>query len=130
MSGSYYNTPREYGERAKALRKQAPLAERLLSNALSKLRVETGLRFRRQHPVPPYFADFACVKACLIIELDGASHDARQAYDARREAALRNVGWTIIRFSNADVEKNLNGVVSTIIETVENRLGGKLSAHP
>ena len=67
----------------------------------------------------PYIADFACIKAHLIIELDGPSHDARQVYDAQREAELRSRGWTIIRFTNEDVEKNLEGVILTIMEKIQ-----------
>jgi primosomal protein N' (replication factor Y) len=92
MASFHYQTPREYGKRAKALRKQSPKTERLLWNALSALRKETKLHFRRQHPLPPYIADFACIKAGLIVELDGMSHDARQIYDAKRDAILRDRG--------------------------------------
>lgn len=116
MSGNNYKTPREYGQRAKILRHQAPQAERKLWRALSALRLETGLRFRRQHPIPPYFADFACIKARFIVELDGASHDVRHNYDAKRDARLRNEGWTILRISNDEIERNLEGVVLTILE--------------
>jgi len=117
-----YQNSRDYGQRAKALRKQAPKTERLLWNALSMLRLETGLRFRRQHPLPPYFADFVCVKARLIVELDGPSHDVRQDYDAKRETELRTQGWMIMRFSNEEIENNLEGVVLIIIEKVRERL--------
>ena len=116
MPSFRFENPREFGERAKLLRKTAPKAERFLWNALSALRDETGLRFRRQHPLHPYIADFACTKARLIIELDGASHDVRYVYDAKRDADLRSRGWIIMRFNNEDVEKNLEGVVLTILE--------------
>jgi len=121
MPNYCFEKPREYGERAKALRKLAPQTERILWKALSALRQETGLRFRRQHPVPPYFADFACVRASLIIELDGPSHDARQDYDSQRDTELRRRGWTVMRFSNEEVEKNLEGVVMTILKNVRIR---------
>ena len=130
MPNYCFENSRAYGRQAKALRRQAPMVERLVWNALSALRIATGLKFRRQHPVPPYFADFACVKARLIIELDGASHDTRQIYDSRREAALRGKGWTILRFSNEDVRNNLDGVVSMIVEKAESCLRDNLPAHP
>ena len=126
MPSFHYKTPRTYGQRAKTLRKLAPKAERLLWNALSALRTETKLHFRRQHPLPPYIADFACVKARLIIELDGMSHDMRQAYDKKRDTELSRRGWTVMRFSNEEIERNLDGVTLTILETTRTRL----PAHP
>jgi very-short-patch-repair endonuclease len=59
-----------------------------------------GLHFRRQHPVGPYVADYACVKARLIVELDGNSHDERIDYDAARDADLEAMRWRILRFPN------------------------------
>jgi very-short-patch-repair endonuclease len=110
--------PRSYGEdaNAKALRRNASLPERLSWNELVSLK-DKGLKFRRQHPLYPYIADFACIEARLIIELDGQSHDTQLAYDAKREAVLRSRGWKVIRFSNDDVLNNLEGVVFTIINS-------------
>src|ERR1700733_16113524 len=96
----HYKNPREYSRRAKQLRKGSPLPERLLWNALCELRKETGLKFRRQQPLHPYIADFACMKARLVVELDGPSHDTRLAYDAKRDLDLQKMGWTVIRFTN------------------------------
>jgi very-short-patch-repair endonuclease len=101
--------------RAKELRKSGPLPERLLWNALSKIKAETGLKFRRQQPLHPYIADFACMSARLIIELDGPSHDGAQAYDAQRSDELEKMDWTVLRFTNEEVLKNLEGVVAVII---------------
>ena len=117
-----FKHPGEHTQRAKELRRDASEAERLLWKALSALRKEIGIHFRRQHPVPPYFADFACVKAKLIIELDGMSHDTRQVYDTQRDDKLRSQGWLVLRFSNEDVFKNLEGVVAQIIQTEGQRL--------
>ncbi|PQV63045.1 Protein of unknown function (DUF559) [Abditibacterium utsteinense] len=60
----------------------------------------SGFHFRRQHPIGPFIADFACIKAKLIIELDGNSHDNRQDYDANRDFVLREWGWKTLRFPN------------------------------
>jgi very-short-patch-repair endonuclease len=126
MPSYHYKNSRQHTQRAQSLRKQAPKAERLLWNALSALHKTTTFKFRRQHPLHPYIADFACVKARLIIELDGPSHDTRQTYDAKRETVLRNQGWAILRFSNEDVQKNLEGIVLTILEKVRE----SLAKHP
>ncbi len=75
-----------------------------------------GHRFLRQHPIGPYFADFACRKAGLVIELDGATHSTPEeiAHDARRTAFMEHEGWEVIRFWNHEIRSNLNGVLETI----------------
>lgn len=65
-------------------------------------------------PVGPYFADFLCREANLIIELDGYSHDMRQAYDEHRDHGLAESGYRVLRFTNNDVMTNIDGVVSEI----------------
>ncbi len=116
MPSQRYKNPQAHCERAQELRKQATQPERLLWNALLSMKEETGLKFRRQHPLYPYIADFACIKARLIIELDGPSHDTRLAYDAKRDATLQKMGWTILRFDNDDVVFNLENVVLAIFK--------------
>ncbi len=74
-------------------------------------------------PTGPYFADFLCRELNLIIEIDGGSHDHRAAYDQHREDYCLARGYQILRFSNADVMKNLEGVVSHIQATLA-------QAHP
>lgn len=118
---SFKNSP-VHIDRAKSLRKIGTLAERLLWNALTGMRQETKLKFRRQHPLHPYIADFACIKAKLIVELDGISHDARPVYDKERDAVLRRRGWRILRFANDDVLNNLEGVVLTILNSANQAL--------
>ncbi len=68
-----------------------------------------GFRFRRQHPIGPYFADFCCVPRRLIIEVDGSQHGQPQhkRKDALRTAYLRERGYRVIRFSNEQVNIEL-----------------------
>jgi very-short-patch-repair endonuclease len=75
-----------------------------------------GARFRRQHPIGPYIADFACPTFKLIVEVDGATHSSAEelAYDARRTKYLEQQGWTVLRVTNTDVYGNLDGVWSAI----------------
>ncbi len=75
-----------------------------------------GLRFRRQHPVGPFIADFACVRARLIVEVDGDSHASEEAraYDARRTRYLTKHGWRERRFSNDAVLLNLDRVLQEV----------------
>jgi very-short-patch-repair endonuclease len=121
-----YKNSREHCRFAKNLRQQSSISERMLWNALLSLKKETSLHFRRQHPLHPYIADFACVKARLIVELDCQSHDTRLAYDAKRETVLRNRGWTTIRFSNEDVLSNIESVVEKVLEKTRELLAKDL----
>jgi very-short-patch-repair endonuclease len=75
-----------------------------------------GVRFRRQHPIGPYVADFACYPLKIAIEVDGATHgsDDERRHDCRRDAYLRCEGWVVLRFTNEDMFKRLDGVLDAI----------------
>jgi very-short-patch-repair endonuclease len=109
--------------RARELRNQATPAERLLWRALSNSKVG-GHKFSRQMPVGPYFADFLCRGAGLVVEIDGWSHDVRVEHDRRRDDFIAGQGLKLLRFSNDDVLNNLDGVV----QTIDLALAGQ--AHP
>ncbi len=102
---------------ARSLRRSQTDAEAKLWGHLRGRRLD-GLKFRRQVPIVGYITDFACVDAKLIIELDGSQHAEREEADAIRTAALRLVGYEVIRFWNADVLKNVDAVLSTILDHV------------
>ena len=76
-----------------------------------------GWRFRRQHPIGPFIADFACASAKLVVEVDGATHSSpvERSYDQARTNYLEARGWTVLRVWNTDVYDNLNGVLDTIL---------------
>ena len=99
--------------RAKELRNAATPAERALWRCLSGRKIG-GWKFSRQMPVGPYFADFLCREAQLIVELDGYSHDMRQAHDNRRDQWIAQNGYRTLRFTNENVMSNLEGVVAEI----------------
>ena len=107
--------------RARALRREATPAERALWHYLS--RSQTGAKFSRQMPVGPWFADFLCRELLLVVELDGSSHDCAPERDARRDAWMAANGFTVLRFANADVHGNVEGVVTAIRLEIE-RLRG------
>lgn len=71
-----------------------------------------GAKFRRQHPIGPYIADFACVERMLVVEVDGATHSTpeERAHDQLGTAFLRAEGWRVLRVRNSDVYENLDGV--------------------
>jgi len=103
---------------ARTLRSGMTLAEQRLWNALRGKQIE-NTRFRRQHPIGPYIADFACVEQLLIVELDGGQHQEQIEYDDRRTAFLQQQGWKVLRFWNNDVMSNLDGVLSSIVTAFE-----------
>ena len=82
-----------------------------------------GLHFRRQVPREGYIVDFACLKSKLIIELDGAQHGEadHSRKDAARDARLRALGFTILRFWNNEVNENIDGVIETIFRAADAR---------
>lgn len=75
-----------------------------------------GLRFRRQHPVPPYIVDFYCHMHRLVVEVDGPHHGEPEqaAHDTARTAFLETQGLQVLRFTVYEVEEALEGVLRTI----------------
>jgi very-short-patch-repair endonuclease len=104
---------------ARRLRRDSTLAEHKLWQALRNDAL--GVPFRRQHPIPPYIADFAAPSLGLIVEVDGGQH-AGDA-DAERDAALAAAGWRILRLWNNDVVGNLTGVLHRVGEVIAEQRG-------
>lgn len=99
-------------ERARTLRREAPPLERKLWRYLSGGAL--GAKFSRQMPVGPYFADFLCRELMIVVELDGYSHNLRLAHDAERDRFMAEAGYKVLRFTNADVQGNVEGVATAI----------------
>ena len=109
-------------KRARKLRREMSLPEVLLWRELR--RRSEGFKFRKQFPQGPYVLDFACLEVRLAIEVDGEAHDRgdRPNRDERRDAYLRELGFTVTRIPAREVLKNLEGVVLGIVEQCR-RLG-------
>jgi very-short-patch-repair endonuclease len=105
--------------RARELRKRQTDAESLLWRNLRR-RNFVGVKFRRQHPVEGYIADFYCGEARLVVELDGGGHaeDGQARYDGERTIALARAGIRVLRFWNTEVLQSLDGVLEVIFEAV------------
>ena len=102
---------------AKDLRRRMTNAEVIL---WSRLRYWPGIRFRRQHPIGSYVADFACIAAKLVIEIDGNTHgsDTEQKHDAVRDGYMRKLGWRMLRLTNRDVYDRLDDILDVIAAQV------------
>jgi adenine-specific DNA-methyltransferase len=105
--------------RARALRQEQTDAERKMWK-LFHIRRFAGAKFRRNHPIGKYFADFCCLKARLIIEIDRGQHaDETQAqYDRRRTVYVRSQGFRVIRFWNEQIFKESESVLERIYEAL------------
>ena len=117
-SGSLSRSRERVGVRANAtaLRSSSTDAERLMWSKLRDRRF-AGRKFRRQHPIGPFVADFACLEAHLVIELDGGQHfepDAITA-DARRSTFLHLQGVTTLRLTNRDILAETESVLTSIL---------------
>jgi very-short-patch-repair endonuclease len=104
---------KERTERARALRLTDSRAEREVWEILRAHRMN-GLKFRRQHPIGPYFADFACVARKLVVEVDGEHHALQREADSRRTDVMEQAGWRVIRFSASEAVQNPDGIWAEI----------------
>ncbi|MBS0279469.1 MAG: DUF559 domain-containing protein [Proteobacteria bacterium] len=109
-------------KRARRLRASRPDMERLLWWKLRALNAH-GYHFRRQVPMRGYFVDFAEHSGRLAIELDGSQHGLRGnlAHDAARDRAIEEEGYRVLRFWNAEVVRNLDGILETILREIDQR---------
>jgi 5-methyltetrahydrofolate--homocysteine methyltransferase len=99
------------------MRKNPIEAEDKLWQAIRDRKLE--YKFRRQHPIDKFIADFVCIEAKLIIEVDGEIHSTQKEYDNARTYILNDIGYRIIRFSNKDVLNNFLIVLEKIKEELK-----------
>jgi very-short-patch-repair endonuclease len=112
--------------RARRLRQGDNEAEALLWLELKRRRLG-GFKFTRQLPIGPYFADFACREASLVVEIDGSQH-ADNIYDRVRDEFMRSRGYSVLRFWNTDVLKHHTSVCETILAALDGRLAENVVA--
>ena len=104
--------PQHRTERARASPDSTP-PEKIVWELLRAKRMD-GIKFRRQHPIGPYFADFACVSRKLAIELDGEHHGLQVGADARRTAVMQGLGWRVVRFAAIHVLEDREAIWTEI----------------
>jgi very-short-patch-repair endonuclease len=105
-------------QRARTLRRQSTDAERHLWHQLRRRRIG-GYRFRRQVPIAGFIADFACLEARLVVELDGGQHVKRKSYDGERDRKLAAEGFRVLRFWDNEAFVNTQAVLDTILHALE-----------
>lgn len=114
----FYGASNLIFQRAEELRNRMTAAEELLWKQIHIN--EWKLKFRRQHPIANYVVDFYCHAKKLVIELDGGIHEIEDVkrYDENREAHLKELGLTVLRFKNEQIFKENKFVLELISQTV------------
>ena len=108
----------EIWKNARALRNDATDAERHLWQHLRGRRL-AGYKFRRQYPIAGHVADFACIEAKVVLELDGGQHVERSEEDAARTSRIERNGYRVLRFWNDDVLVRTADVLEEILRKMD-----------
>jgi len=111
----HFGATPEIFDRAQQLRKEMTDGETKLWQKLRNHKFE-GLKFRRQHPVGRLIVDFYCHEKLLVVEVDGSIHDLAEVKerDEGREEELKNFGLSIIRFTNGEIEYDIENVLNKL----------------
>ncbi len=122
----YYGASIEIFRRAEVLRNHLTETKKLLWARLNNKQI-SGFKFRRQHPINQFIVDFYCHKAKLVIEIDGKIHEQKEVaeHDEGREYMLKGFGLEVLRFTNQEIETNLENVISQIQIKVRTCLSSK-----
>lgn len=121
----FYGAAPSTFEKAKQLRTNMTEHELLLWEELKENKM-LGLRFKAQHPISSFIADFYCHKLKLVIEIDGNSHNSIETreYDLGREIEMQELGIQTIRFKNHEVVRDMENTIDVIktrcLEIAEN----------
>jgi very-short-patch-repair endonuclease len=105
-------TPKIF-HRALQMRKEPTVAEAKLWDYLRRNQID-GVYFRRQHVIGKYIVDFCSLRRKLVIELDGSQHLGQEEHDQERTACLMTQGFSVLRFWNDKVMRDIEGVIKVI----------------
>ena len=110
----FYGATPEIFENAKELRNKLTETEIILWDYVSNNKL--GVRFRRQHPIANYIADFYCHEKKLVVEIDGGIHLTKEQIekDKMRDIEMTALGITVLRFTNDEVSLGINEVIEKI----------------
>ena len=111
----HYGAKKYTFQTAKKLRKESTDTEKIFWNILRSRKFE-NYKFRRQHPVGRYVADYYCHQSKLVIELDGKVHENEEQknYDIERNKFMEEMGLNVLRIKNEDVIERLESVLELI----------------
>jgi very-short-patch-repair endonuclease len=115
----FYGAKPEMFARARRLRQKMTPAERILWERLKKNQL--GVRFKPQHPMDIFIADFYCHKLKLVIEIDGEIHNIQKEYDDGRTTEMQYYDIEIIRFTNDEVINSMEKVIEKIKSKIDER---------
>ncbi|MEO8148633.1 MAG: DUF559 domain-containing protein [Bacteroidia bacterium] len=113
----FYNAAPHLFDKAQRLRENMTSAERLLWEELKENRLK--YRFKPQHPLDIFIADFYCHALKLVIEVDGSVHYKQASYDEGRSEELKHNGIKVIRFTNEEVSQSISAVIEKIKEAIQ-----------
>jgi very-short-patch-repair endonuclease len=113
IQGSSTNMTNDRISSARDNRKRHTVCEGLQWSSL-RAHPLCGLKFRPEHPIGGFIADFACEAMKLVIEIDGGYHDPTTAHDVERVKTLRSLGWDVIWFTNKEVEQDAESMARGI----------------
>ena len=108
---------KSFRDRRRELRQKSTSQEKILWERLRNN--ELGYKFRRQYSVGGYILDFCCANKKLGIEIDGPVHQQSKEYDKLRDTLTTDLGYTILRFSNSEVESDIEAVIHKISSTLD-----------
>jgi len=108
---------------AGTLRKNMTKAEACLWKYVLRAGMMNGYTLNRQRPVMNYIVEFFCKRLCLAVEVDGITHQDEETFlkDRTRERELERAGFKVVRFTDEEVLKNIDGVRRRLKESVEER---------
>ena len=114
---------RKFKPLARNLRTNMTNAEQLIWSKIRRKQIG-DLQFYRQKNIGHYIVDFYCPKGKLIVEVDGGQHYEKAGIkkDQERDRYLQDLGLTVLRFSDIDVLKNIDGVIEKIHEYIQSSL--------
>ena len=122
----YYGAVPATFQKARLLRNKMTSEELILWERLKGKQI-CNTRFRRQHPINKFIADFYCHAVKLVVELDGEIHLQQKEYDKERTSIIEEFGIEVIRFSNLEIIRNIDNVIVQIENRVKARLKNNLS---
>jgi len=102
---------------ARQMRHEPTPTEKMVWNIVRNRQIK-GAKFRRQHAIDRFIVDFVCLEKMLIIEIDGEIHDYKKDEDQIRQSFLESLGFRVLRFSNHEIEHQLQKVINSINEAL------------